>query len=75
MKKILILIVLFFYFWYFLGQTVQIPVHPSKVVITKLKMDKDRQAILDRRNRTKKFSTKKVTEKQASGASPMAIVD
>lgn len=30
------------------GQTVQIGVHPSNVVITKLKLDKDREAILAR---------------------------
>merc|ERR1712151_1392480 len=34
------------------GQTVPIPIHPSKVVITKLKLDKDRKALLDRKNRT-----------------------
>jgi len=31
------------------GQTVNIGVHPSKVLITKLKMDKDREAILKRK--------------------------
>merc|ERR1712065_3972 len=30
------------------GQAVKLGIHPSNVVITKLKMDKDRQAILDR---------------------------
>ena len=30
------------------GQPVKIGIHPSNVVITKLKLDKDRQAILDR---------------------------
>ncbi|KAH0563057.1 60S ribosomal protein L26A [Trichoglossum hirsutum] len=30
------------------GQAVPIGVHPSKVVITKLKIDKDRDSILDR---------------------------
>jgi large subunit ribosomal protein L26e len=30
------------------GQSVPIGVHPSKVVITKLKLDKDRESILDR---------------------------
>ena len=30
------------------GQSVPIGVHPSKVVITKLKLDKDREKILDR---------------------------
>eukprot|EP00429_Kryptoperidinium_foliaceum_P016370 CAMPEP_0176039850 /NCGR_PEP_ID=MMETSP0120_2-20121206/19755_1 /TAXON_ID=160619 /ORGANISM="Kryptoperidinium foliaceum, Strain CCMP 1326" /LENGTH=137 /DNA_ID=CAMNT_0017373243 /DNA_START=93 /DNA_END=506 /DNA_ORIENTATION=+ len=35
------------------GQTVPFPIHPSKVVITKLKVDKDRKALLDRKNREK----------------------
>jgi large subunit ribosomal protein L26e len=30
------------------GQSVPIGVHPSKVVITKLKLDKDRESILER---------------------------
>eukprot|EP01090_Pellita_catalonica_P005820 TRINITY_DN16044_c0_g1_i1.p1 TRINITY_DN16044_c0_g1~~TRINITY_DN16044_c0_g1_i1.p1 ORF type:complete len:153 (-),score=31.34 TRINITY_DN16044_c0_g1_i1:28-486(-) len=33
------------------GQTVPIGVHPSKVVITKLKLDKDRKSILSRRGK------------------------
>ena len=36
------------------GQTVQIPIHPSNCVITKLKLDKDRKALLDRKNRSVK---------------------
>eukprot|EP00933_Yihiella_yeosuensis_P019800 TRINITY_DN159_c0_g2_i2.p1 TRINITY_DN159_c0_g2~~TRINITY_DN159_c0_g2_i2.p1 ORF type:complete len:137 (+),score=30.37 TRINITY_DN159_c0_g2_i2:91-501(+) len=36
------------------GQTVNIPIHPSKVVITKLKLDKDRKALLERKNRAAK---------------------
>eukprot|EP00927_Polykrikos_kofoidii_P016746 TRINITY_DN1758_c1_g2_i1.p2 TRINITY_DN1758_c1_g2~~TRINITY_DN1758_c1_g2_i1.p2 ORF type:complete len:138 (-),score=23.42 TRINITY_DN1758_c1_g2_i1:108-521(-) len=36
------------------GQTVPVGIHPSKVVITKLKLDKDRKALLDRKNRTAK---------------------
>eukprot|EP00933_Yihiella_yeosuensis_P019798 TRINITY_DN159_c0_g1_i1.p1 TRINITY_DN159_c0_g1~~TRINITY_DN159_c0_g1_i1.p1 ORF type:complete len:137 (+),score=20.60 TRINITY_DN159_c0_g1_i1:89-499(+) len=36
------------------GQTVPIPIHPSKVVITKLKLDKDRKALLERKNRSVK---------------------
>jgi len=36
------------------GQTVPIGIHPSKVVITKLKIDKDRKALLDRKNRSVK---------------------
>ncbi len=30
------------------GQSVQVGIHPSKCVITKLKIDKDRKALLDR---------------------------
>lgn len=30
------------------GQSVPLGIHPSNVVITKLKLDKDRQSILDR---------------------------
>ncbi len=33
----------------YLGATVNIPVHPSNVVITKLKLDKARKQILERR--------------------------
>ncbi|KAI9314031.1 60S ribosomal protein L26 [Dichotomocladium elegans] len=36
------------------GATVAIGIHPSNVVITKLKIDKSRQAILDRKDRSKK---------------------
>merc|ERR1712099_49375 len=46
------------------GQTVPIGIHPSKVVITKLKLDKDRKALLDRRNRSTKKG--KYTEKDTS---------
>jgi large subunit ribosomal protein L26e len=33
------------------GSTLQVPIDPSKCVITKLKMDKDRKQALDRKNR------------------------
>ena len=33
------------------GATVNVGVHPSKCVITRLKLDKDRKAILERKNR------------------------
>merc|ERR1712185_664027 len=36
------------------GQTVPIGIHPSKVVITKIKLDKDRKALLERKNRATK---------------------
>jgi hypothetical protein len=38
---------------YVLGSTVNVGIHPSNVMITKLKLDKDRRAILDRRDTTK----------------------
>lgn len=34
------------------GATVPIGVHPSSVIVTKIKLDKDRQALLDRKART-----------------------
>ena len=36
------------------GATVNIGIHPSKVVINKLKIDKDRKALLDRKGRAAK---------------------
>lgn len=45
------------------GQSVPIGIHPSKVVVTKLKMDKDREKILERvgkgREATKEHRAKK----------------
>lgn len=35
------------------GATASIGIHPSNVVITSLKLDKDRTAILDRKDRKK----------------------
>jgi large subunit ribosomal protein L26e len=35
------------------GATVNVGIHPSKVIITKLKMDRDRKAILDRKARSR----------------------
>ncbi|KAL0577867.1 60S ribosomal protein L26A [Marasmius crinis-equi] len=35
------------------GATSSIGIHPSNVVITTIKLDKDRRAILDRKNRNK----------------------
>jgi len=34
------------------GQSVPVGIHPSNVVITKIKMDKDRMALLARKNRS-----------------------
>ena len=39
------------------GSTVNVGIHPSNVLITKLKLDKDRRAILERKD------TSKATEK------------
>merc|ERR1719310_2480399 len=36
------------------GQSVPIGIHPSKVQITKIKLDKDRKALLERKNRATK---------------------
>jgi len=36
------------------GQTVQLGIHPSNVVITKLKLDGDRKRILERKDTSKK---------------------
>merc|ERR1719455_54819 len=36
------------------GQTVPIGIHPSKCVITRIKLDKDRKALLQRKNRSEK---------------------
>merc|ERR1712087_359797 len=46
------------------GQTVPIGIHPSKVTITKIKLDKDRKALLERKNRSAK--KEKYTEKDTS---------
>merc|ERR1711906_36651 len=35
------------------GQTLSIGIRPSKVVITKIKLDKDRKALLERKDRSK----------------------
>jgi len=57
------------------GATVNIGVHPSKVVITKLKLDKDRKDILSRRDRTKHTEKGKISQAQANSASPMQTVE
>jgi len=44
------------------GATVHVGLHPSKVVITKLKLDRDRKAILERRARSKQVEKGKHTE-------------
>jgi len=44
------------------GQTVSIGIHPSNCVITKLKMDKDRQGLLDRKAKTRKSKSSEDVE-------------
>ncbi|USP74383.1 60S ribosomal protein L26-2 [Curvularia clavata] len=41
------------------GQSVPIPIAPSKVVITKLKLDKDRESILERKSAGREEKKKK----------------
>merc|ERR1712093_720651 len=51
------------------GSTVNVGIHPSNVVITKLKLDKDRRSILERKN-TQKAAEKgkgKYTEEGVKG--------
>jgi large subunit ribosomal protein L26e len=38
---------------YYSGASIPVGIHPSNVVITKLHMTKDRQAAIERRDRTK----------------------
>jgi large subunit ribosomal protein L26e len=41
------------------GQSVPIPLAPSKVVVTKLKLDKDREKILERKSAGREEKKKK----------------
>ncbi|CAA7397649.1 unnamed protein product [Spirodela intermedia] len=59
------------------GSTVNVGINPSKVVVTKLKLDKDRKALLDRKARGRasatdkakgKFSAEEVVTLSAGGA-------
>lgn len=44
--------------WCLTGATVPVGIHPSKVQITKLKINGNRQALLDRKNRDKSTGAK-----------------
>ena len=57
------------------GATVNIGVDPSKVVITKIKLDKDRLALLARKDRTRAQKGEKITQQQADSSTPMSVVD
>ncbi|KAL5257753.1 hypothetical protein ACHWQZ_G012617 [Mnemiopsis leidyi] len=51
------------------GTTVPVGISASKVEISKLKLDKDRRAILERKDRSKKKTDKgKITEEEAMAA-------
>lgn len=45
------------------GQSVPIGVHPSKVIITKLKLDKDRENILERISKGREFTKERRAKK------------
>ena len=66
---------LIFEFCYFLsaGQSVTVAIHPSNVVITKLKDDSNRNKLLTRRAAAKGKDGK--AEKGAPAASAMSLVD
>jgi len=55
------------------GAPVQVGIHPSNVVITRLKLNKDRKAILERKNRAK--STKYTDGDVATGDFADATLD
>ncbi|XP_058072019.1 large ribosomal subunit protein uL24z-like [Magnolia sinica] len=58
------------------GSTVNVGIHPSKVIIAKLKLDKDRKALLDRKAKGRaaekakgKFTAEEVSAADGSGLS------
>jgi len=58
------------------GATVQLPVHPSKVVIQKLKLTGSRQALIDRKSSGKVANQKNKSEKFSEAqVSAMSTVD
>ncbi|CAM9324910.1 unnamed protein product [Choristocarpus tenellus] len=57
------------------GNTVSVGIHPSKVVITKIKMDKDRKALLERKDRSTKGDKKGKPASSATMDVNMAGVD
>ena len=46
------------------GQSVPIGIHPSKVVVNKLKMDKDRESILERVGKGREYIKQKRGKKE-----------
>ena len=52
------------------GASVHVGIHPSKVVITKLKMDRDRKEILDRKAKARQADKGKHTEESIMETTP-----
>ncbi|CAB4419856.1 unnamed protein product [Rhizophagus irregularis] len=50
------------------GNTVPVGIHPSNVVVTKLKINKDRKSLLDRKNRVLKKDENKALKKDEDKA-------
>ena len=53
------------------GATVPLGIHPSNVVITKLHLDPDRKALLERKNRSAEKNKGKIAESEV----PVAALD
>ena len=56
------------------GASVPIGVHPSKVVIINIKLDKDRRAILDRKDRKKNAAKGDDMEVEVSFSFPFSVL-
>ncbi len=49
------------------GRTIQVGVHPSKVIVNKLKLDKDRKELLQRKAREDKAGKSRDTDINMAG--------
>ncbi len=69
--KLFIIYVDLLFFKLTTGQTVKIGIHPSKCIVKKLKLDKDRKSILARRaaGRVKEAKGEKITEAEVAAVS------
>ena len=56
------------------GATVQVGIHPSKCVITKLKLDKDRRAILERKAPSKAKKGKYTEQARSASCLPRFLL-
>jgi large subunit ribosomal protein L26e len=57
------------------GAQVPVPIHPSKVQITKLKLDKDRKALIERKKAGRSAGGDKGKGKYSAADAAMADVD